>query len=97
VRRVWRHTESDNLCLCAVLLELVRVVALMTVKNEQTIASNTTLFCMPVKVLQPLQAKLVRYPAVLRDCENPIPRHALLLVPGREVVLALKDDDKLHW
>ena len=48
---------------------------------------------MLVKVLQPLEAKLVCCPAVLRDRDNPIVRQALLLVPGREVVLALENDE----
>ena len=47
---------------------------------------------MLVKVLQPLQAKLIRRPAVLGDPNKPVSRQAILLVPGREVVLALKDN-----
>jgi hypothetical protein len=89
---VWRHAESDNLCLCAVLLELDRVVALMAVKNEQTIGPNSALFCMLVKVLQPLYTKLICCLAVLRDPNNPILRQTFFLIPDREVVLALKDN-----
>jgi hypothetical protein len=44
-------------------------------------------------VLQPLETKLVRRPAVLRDCSNPVVRCAALLVPGREVMLAGGDDE----
>jgi hypothetical protein len=48
---VRRHIECNNLCLLIVLLELKQVIALITIKNKQTIASNTTLFYMPIKVL----------------------------------------------
>ncbi|KAF1360972.1 hypothetical protein EJ07DRAFT_81150, partial [Lizonia empirigonia] len=44
-------------------------------------------------VLQPLQAKLICCPAVLRDCNNPVARQVILLVPGREVIVALEDDE----
>lgn len=47
---------------------------------------------MPVKVLQPLHTKLIRRLAVLGDPDKPVSRQAILLVPGREVVLALKDN-----
>jgi hypothetical protein len=47
---------------------------------------------MRVKVLQLLQAKLICCPAVLRDSNNLVRRYTLLLVLGREVVLALEDN-----
>jgi hypothetical protein len=56
-------------------------------------AANSALLCVLVKVLQPLQTKLIICPAVLRDSNNPVVRHTWLLVPGREVVLALEDDE----
>ena len=51
------------------------------------------LLCMLIKVLQPLYTKLIRRPAVLRDPNKLVSRQAILLVLGREVVLALKDDE----
>jgi hypothetical protein len=51
MRRVRRHAESNNLVLLAVLLEFERVVTLVAVNNKQTIFSNSTLLCMPVKML----------------------------------------------
>ena len=87
-----RHADSDNLALLAVLLECKRVVALMAVDNKQSVAANHPLLCMLVKMLQPLQAKLICCPAVLRDCNNPILGQILLLVPGREVIAALEDN-----
>ena len=56
-------------------------------------AANSALLCVLVKVLQPLQTKLIVCPAVLRDVDNPVARYNWLLVPGREVVLALEDDE----
>jgi hypothetical protein len=45
-----------------------------------------------VKVLQPLQTKLIVCLAVLRDSNNLVVRYTWLLVLGREVVLALEDN-----
>jgi hypothetical protein len=89
---VRRHAESDNLVVLAVLLEIERVVALMAVNNKQLISAYNPPLCMLIKVFQLLQPKLVCSPAVLRDCNNLVVRHAALLVSGREVVLALEDD-----
>jgi hypothetical protein len=66
------HIVSDNLVLLAVLLESEQVVALMAVNCEQAVGANYPLLCMLIKVLQPLQTKLICCPAVLRDCNNPI-------------------------
>jgi hypothetical protein len=89
---VGRHAESNNLVLLTVLLEIEQVVALMAVNNEQLISAYNSPFCMLIKVLQPLQAKLICCPAVLRDYNNPVVWRTALLVPGREIVLALEDD-----
>jgi hypothetical protein len=51
MRRVRRHTESDNLVLLAVLLEFERVVALVAINNKQTIASYSPPLCVRIKVL----------------------------------------------
>ena len=87
------HTQSDNLVFLAVLMEIDRVVTLMTVQNKQPMAANSALLCVLVKVLQPFQTKLIVCPAVLRDVDNPVARYNWLLVPGREVVLALEDNE----
>jgi hypothetical protein len=71
---VRRHAYSDNLVLLTVLLEIERVVALMAVDNEEPISAYNPLLCMLIKVLQPLQPKLICRPAVLRDCNNPVLR-----------------------
>ena len=51
MRRVRRHTESNNLVLLAVLLEFEGVVALVAINNEQTIASHGPPLCVRIKVL----------------------------------------------
>jgi hypothetical protein len=48
---VRRHVDSNNLVLLVVLLECKRVVALIAVNYEQSIAANYPLLCMLVKVL----------------------------------------------
>jgi hypothetical protein len=89
---VRRHTESNNLIILTVLLEFKRVIALIAINNEQPICANNPPLYILIKVLQPLQAKLIYCPAVLRDRNNLIMWQAALLVPGREVVLTLEDD-----
>lgn len=69
---MWRHAESNNLVILAVLLEFERVVALMAVDNKQSVATDYLPLCMLIKVLQPLKTKLVSGPAILRDRDYPI-------------------------
>jgi len=63
------------------------------ISSEQSVAANYPPLCMLVKVLQPLQPKLICRPAVLRHRNKPVLRQILLLVPGREVMAALEDDE----
>jgi hypothetical protein len=51
VRRVRRHADSDNVVILAVLLEIERVVALMSVNNKQSVGANYPSLCMLIKVL----------------------------------------------
>ena len=51
VRRVSRHTNSDNLVIFAVLLETERVITLVAFDNEQAYCANSPLLCMSIKVL----------------------------------------------
>lgn len=55
-------------------------------------AANSALLCVLFKVLQPLDSELIVGLAVLGDSDNPIVKYRRLLVPGRKVVLALKDN-----
>jgi hypothetical protein len=64
----------------------------VAINNKESVAANYPLPYMPIKVLQLLQPKLIYCPAVLRDYNNPIMGYSILLVPGREVMAALKDD-----
>jgi hypothetical protein len=89
---VRRHAESDNLIILTVLLEFKQFVALMAVNNKQPMGANNSSLCILIKVLQPLQAELIYYLAVLRNSNNPIVRRAALLILSREVVLALEDN-----
>jgi hypothetical protein len=51
----------------AILLEILVKMALVAVQNEQPVCTHLTGLCIPVKVLQPLKAKRIVSPAVLRD------------------------------
>ena len=64
----------------------------MTIQNQQAIAANSLLICMPIKVLQLLYTKLIYCLAVLRDPNNLILQQILLFILGREVVLTLEDN-----
>ena len=65
VRRVRWHTESNNVVLCAVLVELRRRMAAVAVKDKEAIDSARTRRCMSVKMLHPLNAELICCPAVV--------------------------------
>jgi hypothetical protein len=71
---------SDNLVISAVLLEIQRIVALMAINNQQTVATNSTRLCMRVKVLKLVKTKLVVSLAVLRDSTNLILGQIFLFV-----------------
>jgi hypothetical protein len=72
MQQVRRHAESNNLIILAVLLEFKQVVALIAINNKQPMCANNPPLYMLIKVLQLLQAKLIYYPAILRDRNNPI-------------------------
>ena len=71
---MWRHVESDDFPFFAELPEFERLVALMAVENQQSMRPNSIILCMRVKVLQPLNTKLVVRPTVITDCDNLIAR-----------------------
>ena len=88
---VWRHTESNNLAFLTEVLELKRLVALMTVNNEQPVTAHCSSLCMLDKVLQPGKTKLVGSPAVLADPNPPV--FWVVDVPGLVVVLCFEDKE----
>jgi hypothetical protein len=47
---------------------------------------------MPVKVLQPVKAKLVSSPAVFGDANNPVLRQGFILVLVGQVLAGFKDN-----
>jgi hypothetical protein len=74
VRRVRWHTESNNVVLRTVLVELWGSVAAVAVKYKETIDSTRTRRCVPVEVLYPLNAKLISRPAIVAYCDYPVIR-----------------------
>ena len=90
---MWRHTESIDIVLLADCLEFKRVMALMAVDNQQPTRAYCPPLCMLIKVPQPCNTKLVCCLAVVADCNSPITRYIVVLVLGREVVLASEDNE----
>jgi hypothetical protein len=56
---VRRHAQGNNLVFLAVVLKILRLVALIAVDNEEPIGAYYPAFSMLVKVLQLLKAKLI--------------------------------------
>ena len=67
-------------------------MALVAVQNKQPVAADSARLSVLIKVLQPLDSKLIVGPAVVRDTYNPVVRYTRLFVLGREVVLAREDN-----
>jgi hypothetical protein len=65
VRRVRWHTQSNNVILCAVMVELRRRMAAVAIKDKETIDSMRTRRCMSIKVPYPLNAELICCPAIV--------------------------------
>jgi hypothetical protein len=89
---VRRHAESNNLIIFVVILKLQQVIALIAVNNKQLVATNYSLLCMPIKVLQLRKPKLISRLAVVRDTNNLVVRYISVLVLACEVVMRLKDN-----
>ena len=54
MKRVGRHTKGDDVVVLAILLEVVRMVALVAVKDEETIYARCAPSSILVKVLNPI-------------------------------------------
>jgi hypothetical protein len=92
---VRRHAERVDIVLLAKLSKLKRllVVAVIAVKDKQLTRPNYLALCMLNKVLQPLNPKLIRRLAVIADSDSLVARDILLIL-GRQVVLAGKDNKR---
>ena len=50
-----KHTKRDNVVILAILFELDRIIAFVTVKDKKTFGTFSTRLNMLVKVLDPFQ------------------------------------------
>ena len=91
-----RHTESNDLVLLVVDLEVGRVVAVVAVEDKKAVNPGCSSFSMLVEVLNPFYASLVGSPTVFGCRNNPILRQWAILVPRGEVMLALDNDEWCH-
>ena len=64
----------------------------MAVKDKETIFSSCLMFCIVMKMLQPLLANLLIRPAVRRDLNN-YPLIDLAIKPAFLDLFALKNDE----
>ena len=85
------HAERVEVNFQAELLKLKGIVALMAIKDEQPTRANYLTLCLLDDVLYPLNSYLFGRPAVVADNDSPV-AWEFLFVPGREVVMAGKDD-----
>ena len=84
-----RHTESDNLVILAVLIKLRCSVALVAVKDEQSVRSSCARLSMSIKVLYPVKAKLVGSPPIVANTKYPV--RLEVLIPARLVEFSFQD------
>jgi hypothetical protein len=91
---VGRHAEGNDVVLLAVELEGGRVVAAMAVEDEEAINPSCSSFGMLVEVFDPSQTELIGSPTILGRSNHPVLRQWAVLVPRREVIAALDDDER---
>jgi hypothetical protein len=83
---VRRHAESNDLIIFAELIKLWCSMALMTVKDEESVRALCTGVCVSVEVLYPLKAKLVGCPSIVAESDCPLWWE--VLIPASLVELA---------
>jgi hypothetical protein len=87
------HAERVDIILLAELLKLKRLVALITIKDKQPTRPKYLSICMLNKVLKLINSKLICCLAVVANSDSLV-AWDILLVPGRQVVLASKDNKR---
>src|ERR1700716_916649 len=81
-----RHTKSNNVVFLTVLLKLVRVVALMTVEDQQAITTNSSGLCMLLEMPNPIYTLLICCLTVFSNSDNPVGWKSTILIPRCKMV-----------
>ena len=66
------HTERNDIVLLADRLEFGRMVAFVTVQNEQSMSAFRGFSRMKIEMLNPAHTDLVRSPSVITDSDDAI-------------------------
>jgi hypothetical protein len=83
---VRRHAEGDNLVILAELIKFWCCVAAATVKDKQSICALRVRLRVSIKVLHPLNTKVISHPSIVPKRDNPVLWE--VLIPSSLVELA---------
>jgi hypothetical protein len=81
-----RHVKSNDIVFLIVLFKLVRVMALMTIKDQQAITTNSSSLSMLLEMPNLIYASLVCSLAIFRDNDYLVRWKSTILVLRHKVI-----------